>query len=370
MKIARITVYQITLPLEHPYRLSGGRLLFEKLDSTIVKIQTNEDAVGWGEACPWGSTYLPAFGKGVRAGIEEIAPQLIGQDPCKLDVINRVMDRALPAHPYVKSALDIACWDILGKTTGFALCDLLGGRRDEPVGLHSSIPTGTPDEMVKSVDAARAKGYRVHSCKVGGSDVYADIKRIKILTDKFGQCDELTFDANRAWLSDEAIQVMNATASFSAYFEQPCETFDECLTVRRLTRQPMILDECIHIFQDVVRAHQEHACQVISIKLNRLGGLTKARRIRDFCVTMGLRTIIEDTGGSVLADTAAVHLAQSTPITHHRATWLCHDMITVDIAPGQGARNTAGVTAAPFEPGIGVEPDVQVLGEPVAIFGG
>ncbi|HMB74758.1 MAG TPA: enolase C-terminal domain-like protein, partial [Kiloniellaceae bacterium] len=94
-----------------------------------------------------------------------------------------------------------------------------------------------------------------------------------------------------------------------------------------------------------------------------------ARRIRDFCVNMGLRLNIEETGGSVLADTAAVHLAQSTPDTHHRGTWLCHDMLSLDLAPGQGARNNGGTTQAPDLPGLGVEPDRSILGDPVAVYG-
>ncbi len=336
MKIGRITVYRVVLPLDHAYRLSGGRLLFEELDSTIVSIETDAGVTGWGEGCPWGATYLPAFGKGVRAGIDEIAPQLIGLDPRRLEVIDRAMDRALHGHPYVKSALDMACWDILGKVTGLALCELLGGRTEKPLTLHSSIPTGTPDEMIASVAAARAKGYRIHSCKVG-ADVEQDIVRIRAVTESLPSGEELTFDVNRAWLPDQAIQVMTATEDCGGYFEQPCETLEECLTVRLRTRQPIILDESIHGFTDLLRAQREHICEAVGLKLGRVGGLTKARRLRDFCVATGLRMNIEDTGGSVIADTAAVHLAQSTPATHRRATWLCHDMHSIETAAG-GAR--------------------------------
>ena len=118
MKIVRISVFGLTLPLQRPYELQGGRLRFEQLDSTLVRLDTDEGVSGWGEACPWGSTYLPAFPKGIRAGIEELAASLLGQDPRRTDVVNTVMDTALPGHPYVKSAIDIACWDILGKVTG------------------------------------------------------------------------------------------------------------------------------------------------------------------------------------------------------------------------------------------------------------
>ena len=368
MRISRITVYQVTLPLEKPYRLSGGRLRFEQLDSTLVALETDEGITGWGEGCPWGVTYLPAFGKGIRAGLEEIAPQLLGLDPRGIDLINRVMDRALPGHPYVKSPLDMACWDILGKAASLPLCLLLGGRRSGPVVLHSSIPTASPEEMLGSVAAAREKGYRIHSCKVGGSDIAGDIARITQLTESLPRDESLTFDANRAWLPDEAVQVMNATAHLGGYYEQPCESLAECRQVRRLTRQPIILDESIQQFHDVVRAQAEGICEAVGLKVNRVGGLTKARRIRDYCLEMGLRLNIEETGGSVLADSAAVHLAQATPATHLRATWLCHDMLSLDLAPGQGARNRGGTTEAPERPGIGVEPEPGLLGSPVATY--
>ena len=107
IKITRIAVHQITLPLIKPYRLSGGRLLYEALDSTVVGVETDAGVLGWGEGCPSGATCLPAFGMGVRAGLAEIAPGLLGQDPRRLDVINSMMDTALPGHPYVKSALDM-----------------------------------------------------------------------------------------------------------------------------------------------------------------------------------------------------------------------------------------------------------------------
>ena len=144
MRIARIVVHQVTLPLERPYSLSGGRLRYETLDSTVVAVHTDDGLVGWGEGCPWGATYLPAFAKGVRAGIDELAPRLLGLDPRRLDLVNRAMDTALPGHPYVKSPLDMACWDVFGKSVELPLCDLLGGRVEGPVALHSSIPMQFP----------------------------------------------------------------------------------------------------------------------------------------------------------------------------------------------------------------------------------
>ena len=331
-----------------------------------MRIATDAGIDGWGEGCPWGSTYLPAFALGIRTGITELAPAVLGADPLRLDVLNRLMDTALPGHPYVKSALDVACWDIAGKAAGRPVADLLGGDTGEPVVVQSSIPTGTPDEMIESIERARAAGYRVHSPKVG-SGVAEDVARIRAIGGYLPPTDSVTFDANRAWTPDEAIRVMSQTADVDGYFEQPCETYEENLQVRRVSRQPIILDETIVTYADMLRTVSDRACEAIGLKLNRVGGLTKARRIRDLCVAAGLRMNIEETGGSALADTGAVHLAQATPASHRRATWLCHDMLTIDPVVG-GARNQRGVTSIPNAPGLGAAPDLDVLGDPVAVY--
>ena len=368
MKIARITVWQRVLPLNLPYRLSGGRLLFESLDSTFVRIDTDEGVSGWGESCPWGHTYLPAHGPGVRAGIETIAPWLIGKDPCALDAINRTMDVALPGHPYVKSALDMACWDILGRATGMPLWRLFGGDEASPVSLNSSISTGTPDEMVALIHKASAKGYRTHSAKVGGDDMALDWARIEAISVALPEGENVTFDINRAWTPAQAVQVLNATKS-TGWVEQPCETLEQCAHVARRVANPVMLDECLHDFGDHLRACKLGACEGVKVKPNRVGGLTKARRIRDFCLDVGWQMHIEDVGGTALADTAAIHLAASTPQSHRLASWLSHAHLADDPFAGQGARNVDGFATPPDLPGLGVDPDPEMLGKPCAIYG-
>jgi L-alanine-DL-glutamate epimerase-like enolase superfamily enzyme len=366
MKITRISVYQVDLPLDKPYWLSGGRLKFEKLDSTIVSIETDEGITGWGEGCPWGVTYLPAFGGGIRAGIAELAPTLLGHDPRHIDQINNIMDIALPGHWYIKSALDMACWDILSKSAHLPLYALLGGRFRSHVTLQNSVSTGTPEEMTAIVQAGRAKGYTIHTAKIG-ADVSLDIERIHALLADLPAGESVTFDVNRAWLPDQAIIVMNAIDDARPYFEQPCETLEECRTVRRLTRQPIILDECIQSFEDLLLAQRDQVAQGIGLKVGRVGGLTKAKRMRDFCVATGIRMNIEDTGGSKIADTAAIHLAMATPETHHRATWDCSALHSVVTADGGYIREN-GKATLPETPGLGIEPRMEVLGEAVAVY--
>lgn len=367
MKIARITVWQKTLPLTKPYWLSGGRLKFEVLDSTIVRLDTDAGHEGWGEGCPWGHTYVPAFGGGTRAAIELLAPALLGQDAAGIDRLNRLMDTKLPGHPYAKSPLDIALWDLAGKAAGRPLYQLLGGAEAGHVDINSSISTGTPDEMIASIETARSAGYRTHSAKIGSTDPAEDIARIEAIETVRQPGEFVTYDVNRAWTPALALEVMNSVAA-RGWFEQPCETLDQCTQVRRGTRQPIMLDECMHTMQDHLGAWRAGACEGVKIKPNRLGGLTRSRQIRDFGVSVGWRMHVEDLGGTVLADTAALHLALSTPDQNRLASWLCHAHLVDDCAPGQGARNLDGKAVLPDMPGIGVTPDADWLGEPFAVY--
>ena len=147
MKIKKISAYQVDLPLnEGSYKWSGGKSV-TVFDSTIVRIETDAGIVGYGEVCPLGPFYLAAYAGGVRAGIQELGPHLIGEDALELGKLNRTMDAALKGHPYVKSGIDTACWDILGQVTGQPVCNLLGGRYGGDFVLYRAISQVAPDEM-------------------------------------------------------------------------------------------------------------------------------------------------------------------------------------------------------------------------------
>jgi L-alanine-DL-glutamate epimerase-like enolase superfamily enzyme len=352
--------------MTEPYTLSGGRL-FEALDSTLVRIDTDEGVHGWSEAGQWGSTYLPAFSRGVRGGLEELAPAVLGLDPRRLEVVERAMDASLKGHLYVKAAIDYACWDILGKACGLPICELLGGRDPIPAPMISSVMIGEPAAMVEDMRRWSERGFRWHSCKVG-VDVDGDIVRVRTLTANRRDGESIVFDANGGWLPYQAVTVMNAVDDLEAWFEQPCLTYEECLAVRRLTRQAMSLDEVIVGVPELARAIADGTCQFVNIKLNRVGGLTRARRLRDLCIAYGIPMLVMDTAGGVVSDTFVAHFAQAIPSRLCVATWPCQDHVTVDAAPGQGARSAGGSLLPPDLPGLGVEPDPDVIGDPVAEY--
>src|SRR6476469_4351367 len=181
MKITAIRAYQLDLPLhEGSYKWSGGNSV-SVFDSTVVEVETDAGVTGVGEVCPLGPFYLPAYAGGVRAGIAELGPHLLGEDPRQLGKLNRRMDAALKGHPYVKSGIDIACWDILGQASGLPVCELMGGRYGEDYHLYRAISQESPEEMASRVADYRQQGYRRFQLKVGG-DPDVDIERIKAVS--------------------------------------------------------------------------------------------------------------------------------------------------------------------------------------------
>src|ERR1022692_1864438 len=244
MKITRIRAYRVELPLrEGSYKWSGGKSV-AVFDSTIVAIETDLGLTGFGEVCPLGPFYLPAYAGGARAGIAELGPHLLGEDPRQVARLNYRMDAALQGHAYVKSALDMACWDILGKATGQPVCVLLGGRYGDDYVLYRAISQEAPEAMASRVAGYRALGYRRFQLKVGG-DPAVDIERIRAVAAQLQPGDRLVADANTGWLMHDAMRVVRDVRDVDVYIEQPCESYEQCLSVRRHTSHPFVLDEVI-----------------------------------------------------------------------------------------------------------------------------
>jgi len=363
LKIRKILAWQVDLPLrEGSYNWSGGKSV-TVFDSTIVGVETDDGVVGYGEVCPLGSAYLPAYGKGVRTGIAELGPHLLGEDPLQLSYLNRRMDAVFKGHPYVKSAIDMACWDILGQVSGQPVCVLLGGRYGDDFGLYRAISQESPKAMAKRVADYRREGYHRFQLKVGG-DPDEDVERIRAVSAELERGDHLVADANTGWLLHDAMRVVRAVRDVDVYIEQPCSTYEECLSIRRQTNHPFILDETIDSIDMLLRAKADLAMDVLNIKISKFGGLTKARQVRDLCISLGIAMTIEDTWGSDIATAAIAHLAHSTPSEFLFTTTDFNSYVTVSTADG-APRRVNGRMAASKQPGLGIKPKTELLKDPV-----
>jgi L-alanine-DL-glutamate epimerase-like enolase superfamily enzyme len=363
MKITRIRAFKADLPLhEGSYKWSGGKSV-TVFDSTVIEVETDTGVTGYGEVCPLGPFYLPAYANGVRAGVAELGPHLLGEDPLQLHRLNRRMDAALKGHPYVKSGIDMACWDILGKVTGLPVCVLLGGRYGEDFGLYRAISQEAPDVMAGRVAAYRAEGYHRFQLKVGG-DPAVDIERIRAVAAKLQPGDRLIADANTGWLMHDAMRVVRAVRDVDLYIEQPCLTYEECLSVRRHTDHPFVLDEVIDSIDVLVRGHADRAMDAVNLKISKLGGLTRTKQARDLCVCLGIAMTLEDSWGGDIVTAAIAHLAHSTPPEFLFTATDFNSYVTVRNAEGAPRRHNGRMTAS-LAPGLGVTPCWDVLGKPV-----
>ncbi len=366
MKITSIKAWQVDLPLkEGRYSWSNGNFV-EVFDTTVVAVETDVGITGYGECCPLGSAYLPAYAAGVRAGLQEIGPKVIGMDPTDLGVLNRHMDSVLRGHPYVKAPIDVACWDILGKVAGLPVYKLLGGAEQAEIDLYRAISQVPPKQMAENVAGYKRDGYRKFQLKVGG-DANEDIARIRACREILDPSDTLVADANTGWTMAETARIIAATADLDIYIEQPCPTYEECLSVRRRAIRPWVLDEVITGLDVLVRALGDHAMDVINLKISKVGGLTKARQMRDLCVSSGIPMTIEDTWGGDIVTASIAHLARSTPAEFCFSATDFNSYGTVTIADGAPQRKNGRMTASDA-PGLGITPRMDVLGTPVLVI--
>lgn len=363
MKITRIFAHRVELPLhEGTYKWSGGKSV-SVFDSTIVGVETDTGLTGYGEVCPLGPFYLPAYAEGVRAGLRELGPHLLGYDPRELAKLNYRMDAALKGHPYVKSGIDIACWDILGQATGLPVCVLMGGRFGEKIRLYRAISQESPETMASKVARYRAEGYTRFQLKVGG-DPDLDIERIRAVRAMLLPTDRLVADANTGWTQHEAMRVVRAVRDVDVYIEQPCLTYEECLAVRRHCDHPFVLDENVDSLEMLLRAKSDLAMDVVNLKISKLGGLTKTRQVRDLCVSMGIAMTLEDSWGDDITTAAIAHLAHSTPEEFRFSSTDFNSYVTVSTAEGAPQRQD-GFMAASDKPGLGITPNWSTLAKRV-----
>jgi cis-L-3-hydroxyproline dehydratase len=361
MRIARIDVYQFTYTLAAgTFAMSGGKTATTQ-DATIVKITTDDGLAGWGETCPFSPTYIAAHGAGARAAIREIGPALLGADPCQTAAAYARMERALLGHYYAKSALDMACWDILGRAAGLPVSDLLGGTFQPVFPLYMGVSLGAPGAMRDEAIRLREIGYRRLQLKVGGQ-WRDDVARVERCLEVLDGAEAVIVDANAYWPQREAVQVAAALDDTPVSMEQPCRTIGECAAVRARSRRPFILDESLTDLDAVAAARAANAMDAVMLKLSRFGGITPIRRARDLCEQWGLAMTIEDAGGDIVS-AATAHLTASVRPGYLVNGFLPNDMVVEHVA-ARAPRADRGEGRVPPGPGLGIEVDEAALGAP------
>lgn len=366
MKISSIEFFEYDLSYAHgEYVMSKGRAAATQA-STLVRIETDDGVEGWGETATLGGTYLPTFAGATRAALHELAPHLIGADPRKTSEIARIMNGALLGQQSAKSAIDIACWDIFGKSVGLSVAALLGGVLNETFPLYEAVPLGSPGEMVAFMRRRSEAGIRRFQLKVG-NDPHDDARRTRAVMDAASDDMLIIADSNGGWNLQAATVAVRLMQDLDIYVEQPCRGMTDCAIVRSLTSLPILMDESVVTIGDLYRAKYDVKAGSLNIKLGRVGGIGAAVTMRNAAQDLGMTFCIEDTWGGDVVSAAVAHVAASSLPENLLHASFFNDWTNEHVA-GYQPRSQAGRGAAPPGPGLGITVDRDGLGEPTAVF--
>jgi cis-L-3-hydroxyproline dehydratase len=363
MKITSVDVFGYDVNYAHgEYVMSKGRAATHEL-GTLVRVSTDDGVEGWGEITPLGGTYLPAFATGIRSALQILGRAVLGQDPTNLSRVYRAMDAVLLGQNYAKSAIDIACWDLLGKATGLPVSALLGGVLNDDFPLYEAVPLGAPGAMADFVAQRAEAGITRFQLKVGNNPL-DDVARTKATRAVASDDTIIIADSNGGWSILDAHIALRQLDDVPVYIEQPCRDTDDCIIAMRGSRLPLVLDESIVTPSDVFRAkHKAHAAS-INIKISRVGGLTRAARMRDLMQELNLMVSIEDMWGGDIITAAVSHIAASTRPESLLMTSFFNDWTDGHVA-GYQPRSVNGRGSAPTGPGLGITVDAAALGAPL-----
>jgi L-alanine-DL-glutamate epimerase-like enolase superfamily enzyme len=363
MKITGVYVYAYMVGYAHgTYVMSGERKAATE-DGTIVCVQTDEGISGWGEITTLGKVYLPTFPEGIRAAIRELARPLLGLDPTNIALVNRVMNATLMGQEFAKSPIDIACWDIFGKSVGLPISRLIGGVLNDRFPIYEAVPLGTPDSMAAFIRARRQTGVNRFQLKVG-NDPRDDIARTRACVEAGDKETVIVADSNGGWSLAAAKLALQGLADLPVFVEQPCRTSADCILANRNSGLPLVLDESVVNSDEVIRAKYEANAVSINIKFGKLGGLTKVVKARDLVQDLNMAVSVEDMWGGDIITAATSHIAATTRPESLLMTPFFNDWTNGHVC-GHQPRSVDGWGSAPTGPGLGVEVDTQRLGEPL-----
>jgi L-alanine-DL-glutamate epimerase-like enolase superfamily enzyme len=354
MTISAIDVIPIRLPLREPFVIAYAT--YPDVLSVLVRVRTRDGAEGWGEATPDPNVTGETWGGVAETLRRDLAPVLLGRDARNREAAMLALDARVVGAPAAKAALDIALHDLVARSLGAPLWQILGGRAREALQISRVISMGEPAAMAAAASRHVAAGFSTVKVKVGDHDSpQLDVKRVAAVRDAVGPDIAIKVDVNQGWRSPGvAIAAIRGMApSLPLYIEQPVLWWDlEGLAeVRRQTGAAIMIDEGCHGPRDMLRAVALRACDLVNIKLMKTGGILNAIKLNAIAETAGVAAQVGTMVESSIASAAGLHAAiamtnvrtvemggplmMSEDIGDVR-TWYERDQVRVPDAPGLG----------------------------------
>lgn len=351
MKITRIDIWKLSIPM-HPFRIATGTMNFAQ--NTFVRIHTDKNFYGCGECSAFpmitGETQNTCF---VMAA--EFAALWKNKNPLAIHERMHELRLFTAMNFTIKSAFDMALYDIAAKETGKPLYAYLGGTKKR-METDLTIGIDSPAAMARKAETFLKDGVRIIKIKLGENPA-TDVERVKLIRAAAGNNIRLRIDANQGWTYEEAMVTLNALEAYDIEFcEQPLRKWDDHL-LPGLTRNspiPIMADESVFDHHDAQRLIDTDACNSINIKFAKSGGILEAKKIHDLCARNNIPCMMGGMLESRMALTAFAHFAAASPNIHFYDMDTCLLGHKEDPVEG-GVRYNNFFLELPDLPGIGAD---------------
>lgn len=359
MLITQIEVYQFPVKLKKPFVISLGS--FEYAENVVVVIRTDEGLSGFGECSP----FMPINGESMETCYvvaNYLAKSLIGKDPLNIEACSETMDRTIFANSSIKSAFDIALYDIAAQQAGLPLYAFLGGKNNKILKTDYTVSLNEPAQMVADALEIKERGFQVIKVKLG-DDPDKDIQRIQAIREQIGSDIPLRLDANQGWNVDSAIHVLTELAGYNIQFcEEPIPRWNYMELPRISKASPVMVmaDESCCDHHDAQRLIDLDAAPSFNIKLGKSSGIFKAQKIINLAEKANLQLQIGGFLESRIGFTASAHLALTSDNVRFcdfdTPMMFCEDPVSGGIQYGLN-----GLVTVPETPGLGASIDAGYL---------
>lgn len=376
MKITKIEVFQVAVPLRRIHRMAAGGDDIELGKYPIIKVHTDEGIVGLGEAPvlkEWGGDHGVYFGespKTVMIVIQEyLAPVIVDEDPFRIEWIHTLMDRTIKGHLYAKATIDFALYDIVGKALNVPVYQLLGGLYRRRIPLAHSIGIMEPEKAASEAAIAVEDGIKTIKLKIG-LDPSRDISAVREVRKVVGPDVDITVDGNQGFSTPkEAIKVLRKMEEYDVLFaEQPVEGLEAMAEVTQALTMPVMADESAWTSRDILRILEKRAANIISLYPTKPGGLFKAKQVAAVCEAGGLPCNVNGSAELGVANAVNLHLSASTKMVTHACVYPVTTLEGREMTKIAGRfylddiitepfRYEEGYLVVPDGPGLGVELD-------------
>jgi L-alanine-DL-glutamate epimerase-like enolase superfamily enzyme len=348
----------------YPFRIAPG--VMEYAQNLFIRIHTSAGLYGVGECSAFpmitGETQSTCY---VMA--QDMARLWIGKEASDIDGCMRILHAFTAYNATVKSAFDMALYDLAAKRAGVPLCEYLGGQT-KPMETDLTIGLNTAGIMGDQAREFITRGVNMLKVKLGTSPE-EDIERIREVRAAAGHDVKIRIDANQGWSFDDAVSALTGLEQFDIQFcEQPMRRYDDAKlpVLRSLTSIPIMADESVFDHHDAKRIIEADACDYVNIKFAKSSGIREAIRINEICEANNIPCMMGGMLESRVALTAFAHFAAATP------NIIFYDMDTCMLGHKEDPV-TGGVTFdgfmvnLPAAPGIGADVEESYLEKLVSV---